>query len=202
MHQANTKNRCVGASLRNASARFFSSGLEGMHKGPRAKLADYYKESEVGQSNLHPRGGFFIHAILTKDFLSVLLIIVKLTILDKQLRNPKGERRRKEICTAISCRMAEAAQCSGAYDDILRRLDHYKVPPPPAAAHPLSFPIFGRTTKHISASCCTASPLFKAAGGSENGQPAQTTRNFRRTMCFKQRKKEGGILTWVKANTL
>ena len=110
MHQANTKNRCVGASLRNASARFFSSGLEGMHKGPRAKLADYYKESEVGQSNLHPRGGFFIHAILTKDFLSGLLIIVKLTILDKQLRNPKGERRRKEICTAIFCRMAEAAR--------------------------------------------------------------------------------------------
>lgn len=81
-----------------------------MHKGPRAKLAEYYKESEVGQSNLHPRGGFFIHAILTKDFLSVLLIIVKLTILDKQLRTPKGERRRKEICTAISCRMAEAAR--------------------------------------------------------------------------------------------
>lgn len=103
-------NRCVGASLRNASARFFSSGLGGMHKGPRAKLADYYKESEVGQSNLHPRGGFSIHAILTKDFLSGLLIIVKLTILDKQLRNPKGERRRKEICTAIFCRMAEAAR--------------------------------------------------------------------------------------------
>ena len=70
----------------------------------------------------------------------------------------------------------------------------------PAAVYPLSF--LGRTTKHISASCCKASPLFKAAGGSENGQPAQTTRNFRRTMCFKQRKKEGGILTWVKANTL
>ena len=81
-----------------------------MHKGLRAKLAEYYNESEIGQGNLHPRGGFFIRAILTKDFISVLLVIVKLTILDKQLRNPKGERRRKEICTAISCRMAEAAR--------------------------------------------------------------------------------------------
>lgn len=133
MHQANTKNRCVGASLRNASARFFSSGLEGMHKGPRAKLAEYYNESEVGQSNLHPRGGFSIHAILTKDFLSGLLIIVKLTILDKQLRHPKGNgvgRKSARPFPAGWRKRLVSRQCSGAYDDILRRLDHYKVPPP------------------------------------------------------------------------
>ena len=137
-------------------------------------------------NNIYLSGRFCIHANLTKELFSVLLIIVKLPILDKRLTAPGKNSTGRE----------------SARHFVQKWQNDYRIPESPAAAYPLSFPIFGRTTKHISASCCTASPLFKAAGGSENGQPAQTTRNFRRTMCFKQRKKEGGILTWVKANTL